>query len=190
LPLSYRESGADPPFADPARDHGAAMEGYYWRLVDAKAEEETFNEAHNVLFKLDRALPYGTSGDLNSVGNAIHIQALYAVDPLDRLGRLRQLLRFAVDELEAIQERWPYEGETALEAATREVVNSNGENEEMVAWLVEEYQKRKLPPDVGNALVALQTWGMGDPASAGFSAYTAFSMGTPTMFPHSVHEPS
>ena len=28
-------SGADPPFADPGRDHGAGMEGYYWRIVDA-----------------------------------------------------------------------------------------------------------------------------------------------------------
>lgn len=30
----YRASGADLPFGDPARGHGVAMEGYYWRLVD------------------------------------------------------------------------------------------------------------------------------------------------------------
>ena len=30
---AFRRAGADPPFGDPARDHGAAMEGYYWRLV-------------------------------------------------------------------------------------------------------------------------------------------------------------
>jgi hypothetical protein len=30
-------TGADPPFADPARAHGTAMEGYYWRVVDAEA---------------------------------------------------------------------------------------------------------------------------------------------------------
>jgi hypothetical protein len=37
-PLStYRSTGADPPFADPARAHGSAMEGYYWRVVDAEA---------------------------------------------------------------------------------------------------------------------------------------------------------
>src|SRR5215204_5195206 len=34
FPLSYRKSGADLPFSDPARDHQAAMEGYYWRFVD------------------------------------------------------------------------------------------------------------------------------------------------------------
>ena len=32
---AYRRTGADPPFADPARAHGTAMEGYYWRVVDA-----------------------------------------------------------------------------------------------------------------------------------------------------------
>jgi tocopherol cyclase len=37
-PLStYRSTGADLPFADPARAHGSAMEGYYWRVVDAEA---------------------------------------------------------------------------------------------------------------------------------------------------------
>jgi tocopherol cyclase len=30
---AYRRTGADPPFGDPSRDHDAAMEGYYWRLV-------------------------------------------------------------------------------------------------------------------------------------------------------------
>jgi len=30
----YRALGADPPFGDPRRDHGAAMEGYFWRLSD------------------------------------------------------------------------------------------------------------------------------------------------------------
>jgi tocopherol cyclase len=34
---AYRRAGADPPFGDPARFHGAAMEGYYWRIVDAAA---------------------------------------------------------------------------------------------------------------------------------------------------------
>jgi hypothetical protein len=33
LLAAYRRTGADLPFGDPARDHGAAMEGYYWRLV-------------------------------------------------------------------------------------------------------------------------------------------------------------
>jgi tocopherol cyclase len=33
---AYRRTGADPPFADPARAHGAAMEGYYWRVVNAE----------------------------------------------------------------------------------------------------------------------------------------------------------
>jgi tocopherol cyclase len=37
LLAAYRRTGADPPFGDPARDHGAAMEGYYWRLVHAEA---------------------------------------------------------------------------------------------------------------------------------------------------------
>jgi hypothetical protein len=31
---AYRRSGADLPFGDPRRDHGSAMEGYYWRIVD------------------------------------------------------------------------------------------------------------------------------------------------------------
>jgi len=31
---AYRRAGADLPFTDPARDHGATMEGYYWRVVD------------------------------------------------------------------------------------------------------------------------------------------------------------
>jgi Tocopherol cyclase len=31
---AYRRTGADPPFGDPRRDHGSAMEGYYWRIVD------------------------------------------------------------------------------------------------------------------------------------------------------------
>jgi tocopherol cyclase len=34
---AYRRSGADLPFGDPARAHGSAMEGYYWRVVDASA---------------------------------------------------------------------------------------------------------------------------------------------------------
>ena len=34
---AYRSTGADPPFGDPARAHGTAMEGYYWRVVDAEA---------------------------------------------------------------------------------------------------------------------------------------------------------
>jgi tocopherol cyclase len=33
---AYRGTGADPPFCDPARAHGTAMEGYYWRVVDAE----------------------------------------------------------------------------------------------------------------------------------------------------------
>jgi tocopherol cyclase len=34
---AYRRTGADPPFADPARAHGTALEGYYWRVVDPAA---------------------------------------------------------------------------------------------------------------------------------------------------------
>jgi Tocopherol cyclase len=34
---AYRRTGADPPFTDPGRNHGAAMEGYYWRLVHPEA---------------------------------------------------------------------------------------------------------------------------------------------------------
>jgi hypothetical protein len=34
---AYRRSGADLPFGDPARAHGSAMEGYYWRVVDPSA---------------------------------------------------------------------------------------------------------------------------------------------------------
>jgi Tocopherol cyclase len=34
---AYRGTGADLPFGDPARAHGTAMEGYYWRIVDASA---------------------------------------------------------------------------------------------------------------------------------------------------------
>jgi hypothetical protein len=36
--LQYRKAGADAPFGDPGRDHEAAMEGYYWRIVDAARE--------------------------------------------------------------------------------------------------------------------------------------------------------
>lgn len=36
--LQYRRAGADAPFGDPGRDHQAAMEGYYWRIVDAERE--------------------------------------------------------------------------------------------------------------------------------------------------------
>lgn len=38
LLAAYRRTGADLPFGDPARSHAAAMEGYYWRIVDAAAE--------------------------------------------------------------------------------------------------------------------------------------------------------
>ncbi len=31
---AYRRTGADPPFGDPARTHGVAMEGSYWRFTD------------------------------------------------------------------------------------------------------------------------------------------------------------
>jgi Tocopherol cyclase len=34
---AYRRSGADLPFGDPARSHGSALEGYYWRIVDPSA---------------------------------------------------------------------------------------------------------------------------------------------------------
>jgi tocopherol cyclase len=34
LAAAYRAAGADPPFGDAGRDHGAGMEGYYWRIVD------------------------------------------------------------------------------------------------------------------------------------------------------------
>jgi hypothetical protein len=37
LLAAYRRTGADPPFTDPARYHGAGMEGYYWRLVHPEA---------------------------------------------------------------------------------------------------------------------------------------------------------
>jgi hypothetical protein len=37
LLAAYRRTGADLPFGDPARDHGAALEGYYWRLVHPEA---------------------------------------------------------------------------------------------------------------------------------------------------------
>jgi hypothetical protein len=30
----YRRLGADPPFGDPRRAHGVAMEGYFWRFTD------------------------------------------------------------------------------------------------------------------------------------------------------------
>ncbi|MGH2950977.1 MAG: hypothetical protein ACRDKX_02900, partial [Solirubrobacterales bacterium] len=33
----YRRAGADPPFWDPARDHDARFEGYYWRFTDPAA---------------------------------------------------------------------------------------------------------------------------------------------------------
>jgi len=33
----YRATGADPPFGDPRRAHGVAMEGHYWRLTDPAA---------------------------------------------------------------------------------------------------------------------------------------------------------
>jgi hypothetical protein len=38
---AYRAAGADPPFADPGRAHGAALEGYYWRIVDVAAGSVT-----------------------------------------------------------------------------------------------------------------------------------------------------
>lgn len=34
---AYRRTGAELPFGDPGRRHGTALEGYYWRLVDASA---------------------------------------------------------------------------------------------------------------------------------------------------------
>lgn len=34
---AYRRTGADPPFGDPRGHHGVAMEGYFWRIVDAPA---------------------------------------------------------------------------------------------------------------------------------------------------------
>jgi tocopherol cyclase len=37
LMAAYRRTGADLPYTDPARNHGAAMEGYYWRLVHPEA---------------------------------------------------------------------------------------------------------------------------------------------------------
>ncbi len=33
----FRATGADPPFADLRRAHGVAMEGYFWRLSDARS---------------------------------------------------------------------------------------------------------------------------------------------------------
>ena len=37
LLAAYRRAGADLPYTDPARNHGAAFEGYYWRLVHPEA---------------------------------------------------------------------------------------------------------------------------------------------------------
>jgi Tocopherol cyclase len=34
---AYRRSGADPPWGDPRRYHGVAMEGYFWRFTQAAA---------------------------------------------------------------------------------------------------------------------------------------------------------
>ena len=34
---AYRRSGADPPWGDPRRYHGVAMEGYFWRFTQASA---------------------------------------------------------------------------------------------------------------------------------------------------------
>lgn len=34
---AYRRTGADVPFGRPERAHGTALEGYYWRIVDARA---------------------------------------------------------------------------------------------------------------------------------------------------------
>ncbi len=34
---AYRRLGADPPWGDPRRYHGVAMEGYFWRFTDAAA---------------------------------------------------------------------------------------------------------------------------------------------------------
>ncbi len=34
LGRAYRASGADPPYSDPVRAHGVAMEGYFWRFSD------------------------------------------------------------------------------------------------------------------------------------------------------------
>jgi hypothetical protein len=36
--MAYRRTGADPPFGDPTRAHGVAMEGYYWRLTDSASD--------------------------------------------------------------------------------------------------------------------------------------------------------
>ena len=33
----YRALGADPPFGDPRRGHGVAMEGYFWRFSDPRS---------------------------------------------------------------------------------------------------------------------------------------------------------
>ena len=36
IPISrYRRAGADPPWFDPRRYHGVAMEGYFWRFTHA-----------------------------------------------------------------------------------------------------------------------------------------------------------
>src|SRR5688500_16475962 len=34
---SYRRTGADPPFGDPAGYHGVAMEGHFWRITRASS---------------------------------------------------------------------------------------------------------------------------------------------------------
>jgi hypothetical protein len=38
LLAGYRATGADPPFGDPRRAHGVAMEGYYWRCETPSGE--------------------------------------------------------------------------------------------------------------------------------------------------------
>ena len=37
LHRAYRRSGADLPFGDPRRAHGVGMEGYFWRIADARS---------------------------------------------------------------------------------------------------------------------------------------------------------
>jgi tocopherol cyclase len=34
---AYRATGADPPLGDPARAHGVALEGYFWRIVHPRS---------------------------------------------------------------------------------------------------------------------------------------------------------
>lgn len=57
---AYRSTGADPPFGDPVRPHGVAMEGWFWRFTQPATGEVVV-----VLAGVNRAAdgrPWGTVG--------------------------------------------------------------------------------------------------------------------------------